>query len=91
MTQFEKDLTAFHKREPQSFINVNGNDMPKAIWNLILSKRDIGLWSIGMKPHRGWKVSDVKWYFGIKGNKDKLVLEIQKLAERHLHNPDANV
>jgi len=90
MTPFIRDLEAFRNREPQSFMSVNGKDMPKAIWNLILSKRDIGLWSRGMKPHRGWKVSDVKWYFGIKGNREKLVIEMQKLCDIHLHNPDVN-
>jgi hypothetical protein len=29
-----------------------------------------------MKPHRRWKVSDAKWYFGIKGNRDKLLSQI---------------
>ena len=63
-------------------INVNGNKMPTAIYNLIISKRDLGLWKAGMKPNRHWYVSDVKKYFGLKGhNKDRLVKQITELYE----------
>ena len=56
MTQFEQDL--------KQDLSVNGKDSSKGMWNLIVSKRDLGLWSkIGMKPNRHWKVTDVKKYF----------------------------
>lgn len=55
-------------------VNVNGSDMSWAMWNLIVSKRDISLYAkCNMKPNRFWKVSDVKWYFGIKGNGQNLL------------------
>jgi hypothetical protein len=47
---------------------VNGKKTPMAMWNLILSIRDCGLYSKGIKPHRNWKISDVKYYFGITGS-----------------------
>jgi len=63
-------------------IKVNGKDMPFALYNLIISKRDLGLWRIGMKPHKHWKVTDVKKYFGLKGNdRDGLVKQITELYE----------
>ncbi len=60
---------------------VNGNQMPMAYWNLLLSIRDLKLWSKGIKPHRFWKVTDVKNYFAISGNREQLVIEIEQLHE----------
>ena len=30
-----------------------------------------------MKPHRNWRLKDVKWYFGIKGNKGKVLTQLE--------------
>ena len=64
-------------------INVNGTDLPIALYNLILSRRDLKLWAVGMKINRHWKVSDVKKYFGFKGRKDTLVAQAEALLEKH--------
>ena len=48
-------------------------------WNLTLSVRDLKMWSRGIKPNRNWKVSDVKSYFNIRGNKDSLVTQIEAI------------
>ena len=60
----------------EEILTVNGTQTGQAVWNLMCSKRDLALWTRGMKPHRRWKDSDVKWYFGIKGNRDKLLNQI---------------
>ncbi len=60
----------------EDIFTVNGNPTGHAVFNLICSKRDLSLWTIGMKPHRHWKVSEVKKYFGIKGNRDELFRQI---------------
>lgn len=61
-------------------LNVNGSPMPTAIWNLIVSKRDLTLWCrIGMKPTRRWKVTDAKRYFGIKGSRLNLLNNFMEL------------
>ena len=73
MTQFETDL--------EHSMSINGGTSTKGMWNLIVSKRDLGLWKRGMKPHRHWKVSDVKKYFGLKGNKEKIYDDICKMVE----------
>lgn len=63
-------------------INVNGTPMSIATYNLLISKRDLGLWAVGMKPHRNWYVSDVKKYFGLTGhNRDKLVTQLKQLEQ----------
>ena len=64
-TQFERDWA-----KP---IMINGKQSNIAYYNLICSIRDLGLHNIGMKPHRFWKISDVKRYFGIKGNKHQML------------------
>ncbi len=62
-------------------MNVNGGDMPTAIWNLICSKRDLTMYCrpYKMKPHRHWRVTDVKKYFGITGTGDKLLANFMAL------------
>ena len=78
-TPFEQGLIDFQNGVEGSAINLSGKATPLSIYNLIISKRDLQLWQGGMKPHRHWKVTDVKKYFGIKGNKDKLVEELEKI------------
>jgi hypothetical protein len=71
-TKFAKDML--------TSINVNGNPMPHAYWNLILSIRDCKMYSKGIKPHRNWKISDVKAYFNVSGSAEKIaeILESYK-------------
>lgn len=69
--QFFYDL-----QNEKDIININGNDTPRAYWNLILSIRDCKLYSKGIKPHRNWKISDVKEYFGIKGNAESMYKQL---------------
>jgi len=69
-TKFQYDLS--------KTINVNGGAMPVGYWNLIISIRDCKLYSKGLKPHRNWKISDVKWYFGVKGNAQSITEVLEK-------------
>jgi hypothetical protein len=62
-------------------LNVNGSPMPAGVWNLLLSIRDCKLYSKGIKPHRNWKISDVKWYFGIKGGAAEMALRLEEYHE----------
>ena len=48
-------------------------------WNLTISVRDLKMWSRGIKANRNWKVSNVKSYFNIRGNKDSLVTQIEAI------------
>ena len=50
-----------------------------AMYNLICSKRDVKLWAKGIKPHRRWKISDDKWYFGMNGNAETLATKLDTL------------
>jgi hypothetical protein len=49
-------------------IYFNSNKIPRAYYNLIVSIRDCELWKVGMKPTASFRITDVKNYFGLKGN-----------------------
>ncbi len=66
----------------EAVMNVNGKSMGLAIWNLIVTKRDLTLWcKAGIKPTRMWKVTPVKKYFGIKGTGQNLLKNFMSLYE----------
>ena len=69
-TQFEADLS--------NDLNVNGAPTSKAYWNLILSIRDCKLYSKGIKINRFWKITDVKTYFGVKGNAQAIAEKLEQ-------------
>ena len=79
MEQLRADAEALENG--QEIMTVNGAPMGQAIWNLILTKRDLSNYcakfsdgrQMKIIPTRGWKVSHVKKYYGIKGTGDKLL------------------
>ena len=50
-----------------------------AMYNLITSKGAVKLWTKGINPNRHWKISDVKWYFGMTGNAETLLTKLETL------------
>lgn len=62
------------------------NPVNKGIYNLMITRRDLSLYIKGIKPHRHWKISEVKKYFGINGNKETLLNKINLLHEVVLGN-----
>ena len=50
-----------------------------AKWNLITSIGALKLWNKGIKPNRHWKISQVKKYFGMNGNKKVLLAKLETL------------
>ena len=77
--QFLKEIkgTAF-EADFGNELSVNGAPMSRAYWNLILSIRDCKLYSRGIKPHRNWKIGDVKWYFGVKGGAEVITKKLEQ-------------
>jgi hypothetical protein len=67
-TQFELDLV-----KP---LTINGNKSCKGFYNLVVSIRDMKLYCKGMKANRFWKISHVKDYFGVKGNKESVLEQL---------------
>lgn len=72
-TPFELDL--------EKQIRVNEGYMSIAAWNLILSIRDVKLYRAGLKPHRYWKITTVKNYFGVKGSPEKVLEQLERIHE----------
>lgn len=81
-TNFKMDCPFWEQmQDTEQMISINGTPTPKAYYNLIVSIRDCGLYAHGMKPHRFWKISDVKYYFGIKGDAKKLKEQLEMIRE----------
>lgn len=72
-TQFEKDF--------EKTFSFNGKPMSRAYYNLVVSKRDVALFCKGIKPHRNWRFTDVKDYFGLKGNKQKVYEQLCEMVK----------
>ena len=70
-------------------MHINGVKTPTAYYNLLVSIRDCGLWSIGMKPHRFFKITDVKKYFGLKGSSKTYANQLRNLADLLQQNVQA--
>ena len=67
--QFLKDL-----EDTSSNVNLG-------MYNLICSKRDLQLYCKGIKPNRHFKISNVKEYFGMNGNREDLSKKLNLLYE----------
>jgi hypothetical protein len=59
--------------------SVNGKEMSRGMYNLLISKRDMNLFVRGMVAHRYWRFGDVKKYFGLSGGKEKVCKQIEEL------------
>tara|TARA_Y100001938_G_scaffold150834_1_gene243705 strand:- start:154 stop:402 length:249 start_codon:yes stop_codon:yes gene_type:complete len=67
----------------QFLIDLNSDDTHRNYnlgwYNLIISIRDLRLYIKGIKPHRRWKITPLKEYFGIKGSKDKMLEQLTQI------------
>lgn len=68
-------------------ININGKDVKECVYNLIVTRRDVNLYAKGIRPHRYWKIGQVKEYYGIKGGKDKIRDTIEYIYDQLLIPP----
>ena len=66
-------------------LKLNNSNTSKGYYNLLVTIRDCKLYAIGLKPHRNWKITDVKKYFGIKGNAQQLVSQLEDI--KNVINP----
>ena len=81
-TQFEIDQA--HK-----IANGNGH-ITRGNWNLIISRRDVSLFCKGMVPNRHWRLKHVKEYFGLKGNKESILAQLEEMIEDSHTQEDPN-
>ena len=67
--------------EDCKFLKDLQNNQQLAMWNLITTKGAVKLYTKGIKPYRGWKITDVKKYFGMNGNAEVLHSKLVKLHD----------
>ena len=73
----KRDVPFWEQMEEQRIHDSNPDTHPRTnipLWNLSCTRRDLSMYvQHNMKPNRHWRVSDVKHYFGIKGNGENLL------------------
>ena len=70
--------------EDRPTIQIQGSTVPRCLYNLMVTKRDVNLYLHGLKPHRGWKIGDVKAYFGLTGGKQKVADAINAMHDEFM-------
>ena len=80
-------MTKFEIDKQNTFMygdSTHGNRlMTRAYWNLVVSIRDVGLFTKGIAPNRHWRLKHVKEYFGIKGNKESIYKQLQVMLDEY--------
>ena len=77
-TQFAKELIEGYNLGNTNFMGTN-----RAVYNLLISRRDINLWLNGIMPHKYWRLGDVKQYFGLKGGRKTILKNFMKVYNEH--------
>ena len=62
-------------------LNINGNRSTRGMWNLILLKGEVRLYSKGIKPSRHWKITQVKDYLGMTGNAETILRKLEAIHD----------
>jgi hypothetical protein len=62
-------------------MSINGMESNKATYNLFLCIGEVRLFSKGLKPHRNWRLKDVKNYFNINGNTIKVLNQLEQIKD----------
>jgi hypothetical protein len=64
---------------------INGMESNKGYYNLCLTIRDLTLYTKrGMKPHRHWRLKDIKQYFGLKGSAAAMLERLEAFKNNEL-------
>ncbi len=67
--------------EDCKFLKDLQSNQKMAIYNLIATKGAVKLYTKGIKPYRGWRITDVKKYFGMNGSAEVLHSKLVKLYD----------
>ena len=59
--------------------NASGSGVNKGWYNLITSIHELKLWRLGARMHSNQRLMDYKTYFGITGDADKLLGQLESL------------
>ena len=72
--QFLKDIK--YNSLDTNFMGTN-----KGLYNLMIARGQVKLFSKGIKPTQKWTLKSVKEYFGIKGNTQSVLAQLKTLNE----------
>ena len=62
-------------------ITIDGKELSLGYYRLFLTIRDLKLVTrTSLKPHRNWRLKDVKQYFGLKGSAKTILKELETIA-----------
>jgi hypothetical protein len=85
MSPFEQKLKDYREGNvalPKVF--VAGKEIDPMGYQLAVTKFQLGLYASGMLPHRGWKVTPIKKFFGLQGRDRKsLLTQFEALYESY--------
>ncbi len=85
MTPFEQKLKDYREGNvalPKVF--VAGKEIDPMGYQLAVTKFQLGLYASGMLPHRGWKLTPIKKFFGLQGRDRKsLLTQFEALYESY--------
>jgi hypothetical protein len=76
-TPFEIDL--------EKTITINGAECSLAYYKLFLTIRDLRIVTrTSLKPHKNWRLKDVKQYFGLKGSASTILERLEAFKNNEL-------
>ena len=75
MTPFEQRLKDYREgRFALPSVNYQGKEVDPMQYQLAVTKFQLGLYAAGMLPHRGFQITPLKKFFGLKGSDRKALL-----------------
>lgn len=85
MTPFEQKLREYREGNiALPSVTYQGKKVDPMGYQLAVTKFQLGLYASGMLPHRGWKVTPIKQFFGLKGSDRKsLLTQFEALYESY--------
>ena len=80
-SKFYQDIISDDSKTIHIASSQGSRDIKFCLYNLIIASSQMSLYTKGLKPHRHFKVSDIKAYFGLKGSSAKVNEDLQSLKE----------
>jgi hypothetical protein len=85
MTPFEEQLQKYREGNLSlPSVSTGGKKIDPMGYQLAVTKFQLSLYASGMLPTRGWKVTPIKKFFGLRGTDRKaLVIQFTEILKRY--------
>ena len=71
----------FFEIDKNKTITIDGTELSLGYYRLFLTIRDLKLVTrTSLKPHRNWRLKDVKQYFGLNGSAKTILQKLETIA-----------